>query len=194
MSELSPLRARLLEIVRTKGVDHFDEPVQLASGEWSQDFIDAKRALADGADLEVACRAMIEAAADAGIAWDAVGGLTMGADHFAHGVALLAGAHWFVVRKQPKGRGTNKLVEGWPLGPGDAVFLVDDVVTTGGSIQKAYHQVLETGAAVRVAATVVDRGEVARRFFEQLGVPYTPLLTYHDLGIPPIGDPAATGA
>lgn len=187
MPELSDLRAHLREIVATKGLTHFDEPVQLASGEWSQDFIDAKRALADGRDLELACRAMIAAAADAGATWDAVGGLTMGADHFAHGVALLAGRHWFVVRKQPKGRGTNKLVEGWPLGPGDSVFLVDDVVTTGGSIQKAYHQVRDTGATTTFAATIVDRGEVARRFFEEIGVPYTPLLTYTDLGIPPIG-------
>jgi orotate phosphoribosyltransferase len=193
VSELSPLRARLQEIVRTKGVDHFDEPVQLASGEWSQDFIDAKRALADGTDLEVACRAMIEAATDAGVRWDAVGGLTMGADHFAHGVALLAGAHWFVVRKQPKGRGTNKLVEGWPLGPGDVVFLVDDVVTTGGSIQKAYHQVRDTGATVAFAATLVDRGEVAGRFFDRLGVPYTPLLTYRELDLAPVGDPDLGG-
>jgi orotate phosphoribosyltransferase len=117
----------------------------------------------------------------------------MGADHFAHGVALLAGAHWFVVRKQPKGRGTNKLVEGWPLGPGDVVFLVDDVVTTGGSIQKAYHQVRDTGATVAFAATLVDRGEVAGRFFDRLGVPYTPLLTYRELDLAPVGDPDLGG-
>ncbi len=77
MPDLSDLRTRLLAIVVDKGLDHYDEPLQLASGEWSQDFIDAKRALADGPDLEVACRAMIEAADDAGATWDAVGGLTM---------------------------------------------------------------------------------------------------------------------
>jgi len=91
------------------------------------------------------------------------------------------------VRKEPKGRGTNKLVEGGNVGPGSRVLLVDDIVTSGGSIRKACDVVQELGAEVVLACTVVDRGEVARRYFEQIGVPYEPLLTYTDLGIPPVG-------
>lgn len=188
------LKAAVLELVRTKGLRHFDEPVQLSSGEYSQDFIDAKRALADGRDLAVACRAMAEIVAAAGVEFDAVGGLTLGADQFAHGVAIVADKGWFVIRKQPKGRGTDQWVEGTPLGPGVRVLLVDDVVTTGGSIQKAYEQVIAQGAEVVFAITTVDRGEVARRYFEEKQVPYQPLLTYTDLDIPPIGgatEPAA---
>ena len=190
---MTPLRREVLELIRTKGLRHFDEPVRLASGELSRDFIDAKRALADGADLRVACEAMVEVAADRGIAFDAVGGLTLGADQFAHGVAVVAGKGWFVIRKQPKGRGTDQWVEGHPLGPGVRVLLVDDVVTTGGSIRQAYERVQAEGAEVVLAITTVDRGDVASAFFAERGVPYEPLLRYADLGLEPVGGDRATG-
>jgi orotate phosphoribosyltransferase len=112
----------------------------------------------------------------------------MGADQFAHGVAVVTGCEWFVVRKEPKGRGTNKVVEGGTVGAGVRVLLVDDIVTTGGSIQKAYECVVGLGAEVVLACTVVDRGDVAARFFAERGVPYEPLLTYRDLDIPPVGE------
>ena len=131
-SSMTPTRAAVLELIRTKGLRHFDEPVQLSSGELSQDFIDAKLALARGADLRTACEAMVEIVTTAGVTFDAVGGLTLGADQFAHGVAMVADKGWFVIRKQPKGRGTDQWVEGTPLGPGVRVLLVDDIVTTGG--------------------------------------------------------------
>jgi len=183
----SALRTAVLELIRDKGLRHFDEPLQLSSGEYSQDFIDAKLALARGEDLATACRAMAEIVAEAGVEFDAVGGLTLGADQFAHGVAIVTGAGWFVIRKQPKGRGTDQWVEGTPLGPGVRVLLVDDIVTTGGSIQKAHERVDAEGAEVVFAITTVDRGEVARTYFEERAIPYEPLLTYRDLDIPPVG-------
>ena len=158
----------------------------LASGQLSRDFVDVKVALARGDDLRVACQALIERVASAGVDYDAIGGLTMGADQFAHGVAVLAGKDWFVVRKEPKGRGTNKLVEGATVGEGTRVLLVDDVVTTGGSIRKAYDVITSLGATVVAAVTVVDRGEVAARFFDEKAVVYIPMVTYRDLGIDPL--------
>ena len=159
--------------------------MQLRSGEWSRDFVDAKRALQDGADLETACRAMLEAVGD--VDYEAVGGMTLGADQFAHVLAVVAGKKWFVVRKAAKGRGTNKRVEGAEIGEGVKVLLVDDVVTTGSSILDAYEVVRGLGADVRGAVTLLDRGEAARPKFEALGVPYFPVLTYRDLGIEPVG-------
>lgn len=189
--DLDQLRERVRDIVMTRGYLRLDEPVQLRSGDWSRDFIDAKRALAAGADLRVACEAIAALLAEQGIDYDAAGGLTMGADQFAHGLAIVAGTQWFVVRKQPKGRGTNQLIEGATLGPGMRVVLLEDVVTTGASVHEAFERVTELGVEVVAAVTLVDRGDQAVAFFASRGVPYLALLTYHDLGIERVG-PAAT--
>jgi len=179
-------RGELLEAVKAKGLRYFEEPVRLASGEESHWFFDAKRALAEGPDLAAACRAMAAVAADLGVTYDAVGGLTMGADQFAHGLAVLTGTRWFVVRKQPKGRGTNQLVEGALLEPGVRVLLLEDTVTTGGSIVLAHAAVSETGATVAAAVTLVDRGDLAAGWFADRDVPYAAVFTYADLGIDPV--------
>ena len=182
------LREQLLTVVREHAYLRLPEPIQLSSGEMSRDFVDAKLGLSQGRDLRLACELLQLVAARRGIDFDAVGGLTLGADQFAHGLAIVADTRWFVVRKQAKGRGTDRLVEGCRLDHDTRVLLVDDVVTTGGSIQKAYAEVLQTGAQVVLAATLVDRGDVAREFFAREGVPYEPLLTYEDLGVVNRGD------
>ncbi len=184
---MTELQKQLLAIVLDRGYLRLEEPVKLRSGELSLDFIDGKRALAKGSHLELACKALLDLVDAAGVRFDAVGGLTMGADQFAHGAAIVADCDWFVVRKEPKGRGTNKLIEGAHIGPGIRVLLVDDVVTTGGSIKQAYEEVNRTGATVVGAVTLVDRGDVASKWFDEIGVPYMPLLTYRDLDIVPVG-------
>lgn len=183
---LADLRARLRDVVIAKGHRRLDEPVQLSSGEWSRDFIDVKAALAHGPDLAQACRALLALATVRHVSFDAIGGLTMGADQFAHGVAVLVGCHWFVVRKTPKGRGTDQLVEGAALTPDTRVLLVEDVITTGSSIRRAYDAVRGEGADVVLATAVVDRGEAAARDFAADGVVYEPLLTYRDVGLDPV--------
>jgi orotate phosphoribosyltransferase len=181
------LRERLIEVVR-RGLLVLDEPVTLRSGELSRYFIDGKAAFSRGEDLQLACRLLLEAVERQGLGFDAVGGLTMGADPFAHGIVMLRpDVAWFSVRKEPKGRGTDRMIEGARLTPGSRVLLVDDVVTKGGSIRKAYEAVVEIGATVVAAVTLVDRADEAGAFFAERGVPYFPLLTYRDLGIPAVG-------
>lgn len=177
-------RRSVVETVRSRGLIRFDEPVELSSGEMSREFVDVKAALSRGRDLEAACRAIL--ADIGGISFDAVGGLTMGADQFSHVIAVLADSEWFVVRKTPKGRGTNRLLEGAKIGDGWRVLLVDDVVTTGGSIKKAAEAVQGLGAEVVCAVTVLDRGDNARDYFDERSIPYRPLMTYRDLDIPPV--------
>jgi orotate phosphoribosyltransferase len=154
--------------------------------------VDGKAALAQGEHLRLACCVLHDKASELGVAYEAVGGLTMGADQFAHGLAVLFNRDWFVVRKEPKRRGTNKLIEGSSIGDGTRVLLVDDVVSTGGSIQVACERVMECGAAVVGAASLVDRGDIAKQYFDERGIPYFAVVTYRHLGIPPVGRTAVS--
>ena len=185
---------RLLEILRTQGLIELPEPVQLASGNYSRYFIDGKVALGAGDDLRLAAEAITERVTGAGVEFDAVGGLTLGADALCAAIAMVSGTNWFIVRKEAKGRGTNRLVEGTRIGEGNRVLLVDDVVTTGGSILKAYKNVQATGAQVVAAVTLADRGDTASRSFAERGVPYFTMATYDDMGIPAIGTETAGDA
>jgi orotate phosphoribosyltransferase len=182
------LKDEVARIVREKGLLHLPEPVRLASGAMSQDFVDGKRALAEGTDLELACRAMLERGAELRVEFDAAGGMTLGADQFSHGIALLTGRRWFVVRKVVKGRGTNQRIEGATLGEGTRVLLLDDVITTGGNVREAYDVVQQTGATIAGVICLVDRGDLAAPFFATQGVPYGAVITYRDLGIDPVRD------
>ena len=181
------LGEQLLEIIRTKGLRRLAEPIELASGELSSDFVDGKEALAEWSDLRTASEAIVETVAGAGLEFDAVGGLTLGADALSVGIASVAECRWFIVRKAPKGRGTRRQIEGARIGSGDKVLLVDDAVTTGGSIFQAYDIVSETGAEIVAAVTLVDRSERARPKFEELGCAYFPMTTYKSLDIDPVG-------
>ena len=184
--------AHLREILRTKGLVELPEPVRLASGGSSRYFVDAKNALADGDDLRLAADTIAGRVAAADIAFDTVGGLTLGADTLAAAIAMQSRTSWFIVRKEQKEHGTGRLIEGRRLGADDRVLLIDDVITTGGSILRAYDAVQAAGADIVAAVTLVDRGHETRQAFRRLGVPYFPMATHHDLGIPAVG--AETGA
>jgi orotate phosphoribosyltransferase len=186
---LDELRARVVRLLLDRAYVRRSEPFQLASGGWSRDYLDARLAIAGGADLRLVAEAILALAADEGVAFDAVGGLTMGADPLSHAIALVGDRSWFAVRKGAKSHGKQRLVEGAPLDASTRVLLVDDVVTTGGSIAQALDAVEMTGAPVVLAVTLCDRGDGARRLLEGRGVRYRPLTTYADLGIDPVAPP-----
>lgn len=178
---------RLLEIVRDPEVLlELPDPIRLASGGTSRYFIDGKHAVADPENLEFVGSIMVAVSRDAGVEIDTAGGLVLGAVPFVFAVAQAARCRWFLIRKEPKGRGTNLWVEGTRLSPGSRVILVDDVVTTGQSIRQAYDRVQAEGAKVVFATALVDRGEDASRFFQEVNIPYCPLVTYKDLELEPI--------
>jgi orotate phosphoribosyltransferase len=185
-ASLASLRRDLLAVIREKGYERRAEPFRLSSGEWSNDYVDAKRALAAGTDLLLAARSIVALAVERRAVYEAVGGLTMGADALAHAVALVSGARWFSVRKEAKEHGKQRSIEGAELQQGERVLVVDDVVTTGASILKAIDAIEEAGARVTLATAIVDRGDASGERLARRGIPYEALLTYRDLGIEPV--------
>jgi orotate phosphoribosyltransferase len=113
-----------------------------------------------------------------------VGGLTLGADPIALATAITSEAAGtpiaaFVVRKEPKGHGTAGWIEG-PLPPDAPVAVVDDVVTTGGSTEKALDVLAQLGHPVRKVIALVDRNEGGREAIARRGVPFESLYTIDD--------------
>ena len=186
------LEAATIRLLREKAVSEFDPPIELASGQLSKYFVDGKAGLAAAADLRLACDTIAALVDAAGIEFDAVGGMTLGADHLAVGVALAVERSWFFVRKEPKGRGTGRQVEGASLGPGVRVLVVEDVVSTGGSMFKAVDVIAATGATIVAAATLIDRGGGAVGEMAARGIPYFPIATHDDVGLPPVAPAGAT--
>ncbi len=103
-SDVLPVWDHALHLIKDYGYEYRDDPFRLSSGQLSHDYIDGKRAIAAGERLRVVSDAMIEHAKQQGMAFTHVGGLTMGADLLAGGIALMADAGWFSVRKEPKWR------------------------------------------------------------------------------------------
>lgn len=116
---------------------------------------------------------------------DAVGGMTMGADPIVGALLAIADTPLlgFLVRKEPKGHGTRKSVEGpRPDKERPRVVLVDDTVTTGGSTLRAIRAVRdEWNADVVGAFAIVDRETGARQAFAADGVPFEALLRLGEL-------------
>lgn len=130
--------------------------VTLTSGATAQYYVDAKRAILRPAGFA----ALGELVTHYARQWEAtaVGGLTMGAD--APACAALAGGadvKAFFVRKETKGHGLQRKVEGPPLAPGERCLIVEDVVTTGGSTVQAIEAVRAEGYDVVGVVTVLDR-------------------------------------
>lgn len=116
----------------------------------------------------------------------AVGGLTSGADPITSSIGVLAHQEGvplklFYVRKEAKGHGMGKRLEGPPLEPGTRALIVDDVITTGRSILLARDALREdAGAEVRGALAVVDREEGGREALEREGLKVVSLFRRSD--------------
>jgi orotate phosphoribosyltransferase len=117
-------------------------------------------------------------------AYDAAGGLTMGADPVGAAILHAPGrpVDCFVVRKEAKAHGMQRRIEG-PDVAGRRVLVVEDTSTTGDSPVTALDALREAGAEVVGVATIVDRATGAAEVIEGRGVPYRSLLGLADLGL-----------
>lgn len=186
--ELPPeeLRAELLRLVRDRGLTRRAEPFALSSGGSSHDYVDLRRAVSRGDDLRLAAQAVVAALGREGARFDAIGGMTMGADPVAHAVAMLSSTAWFSVRKAEKAHGSRRRIEGAQLTSASRVVLFEDTVTTGRSLVEALDVVQESGAQVLLACTLLDRGDVAAPLVATRATRYLALLRYDDIGIDPV--------
>jgi orotate phosphoribosyltransferase len=159
---------------------------KLASGMISPYYVDCRVLMAHPGPRHLVAQLVVEAIHLLGI--DSIGGLEIGAIPIAtavsdHGFSEVPRKEWrtFVVRKQPKDHGLGKLIEG-AFQPGDQALIVDDVLTSGGSVLKAITAVREAGMRVAHALVIVDREEQdGRARVEAQGAQLISLLTIKDL-------------
>ncbi len=122
-----------------------------------------------------------------GVAVKAVGGMTMGADPLVSATTVIswekgAPLEGLLVRKEAKGHGTNQFVEGLAnLKPGDPVVVLEDVVTTGGSLLKACQRIELSGLKIVAVCTILDREEGGRAQLEANGYQLKSLFTRREL-------------
>ena len=176
-------REALIAQIKDKAVVH--GRITLASGKEADYYVDMRRITLDGAAAPLVGRVMLDLTKD--LDFDAVGGLTLGADPVATSMLHAASAKGrtldaFVVRKEGKAHGLQRRSEGAPV-ERRRVLCVEDTSTTGGSALTAVEALREAGAEVVAVAVVVDRATGAAERVEAEGLPYLYAVAKDELGL-----------
>lgn len=176
-------KQELLEHIKNEAIVR--GTVTLSSGKEADYYVDLRRITLSGAAAPLVGTVMRELTAH--LSYDAVGGLTMGADPVGTAMLHAAAAEGaqldaFVVRKAGKAHGLQQRIEG-PSIKGRRVVVVEDTSTTGGSALEAVAAVREAGAEVVAVAVIADRSTGARERIEAEGVPYLMAFGLADLGL-----------
>jgi orotate phosphoribosyltransferase len=173
--------SHLLDEIKAKAVVHGE--VVLSSGMRAHYYVDLRRVTLDGRAAPLVGRVMLDLTKD--LEYDAVGGLTLGADPVAAAMLHVAATQSrnldaFVVRKEGKAHGLQRRIEG-PDVAGRRVLAVEDTSTTGSSVLSAVEALRDAGAEVVGVAVIVDRG--AGVVVERQGLPFRSVFTLADLGL-----------
>lgn len=174
-------RENLKQEILNKAVVH--GKVILSSGKEADYYVDLRRVTLDSTAAPLVGEVMLELTKD--LDFDAVGGLTLGADPVATAMMHVAGQKGrkidaFVVRKAEKAHGLQRRIEG-PDVKGRKVLAVEDTSTTGGSVLTAVEALREAGADVVGVAVIVERG--AKDKVEAAGLNYLAAYQLTDLGL-----------
>jgi orotate phosphoribosyltransferase len=174
-------RETLGELIKTKAV--VLGRVTLSSGATADWYLDLRRIALDGEAAPLVGRVMLDTTAD--LDYDAVGGLTLGADPVATAMLHAAAAAGrrldvFIVRKNEKAHGLQRRIEG-PDVAGRRVLAVEDTSTTGSSVLTAVAALRAAGADVVGVGVVVERG--AAGAINAAGLPYRAAFTVAELGL-----------
>lgn len=178
-------RAALISLFHERALKFGD--FTLASGKKSKYYLDGKQITLHSRGLRLVSEGLLELLN--GVEFDGIGGMSIGADPIIGGVLTAAAEKnrdllGFLVRKEPKGHGTQRYIEG-PVQPGMKVVVIDDVVTTGGSSLQAVDRIVEFGCEVVQVVGIVDRMEGGAANFAERKLPFQSLLTIRDFGIDP---------
>jgi orotate phosphoribosyltransferase len=154
---------------------------KLASGKESDFYVDARLTTMSPEGLALIGPLALSTLRRTGWVVDAIGGLTLGADPISYAISYASASsdhplRAFTVRKEPKAHGTGRLIEG-PIGEGDHVAIVEDVITTGGSALRAIEAVRNAKVSVAGVLALVDREEGGRQAIEETGVSVVSLVT-----------------
>ncbi len=177
-------RDSLKRLIYEKAFKYSEEPIfQLASGRKSNYYVNLKEVSWSGAGAASIGELIYEKIKDLKV--DAAGGMAAGADPLAMATVMECNRrgmsiNGFSVRKEAKGHGLKKLVEG-AVKEGDRIVILEDVVTTGGSTIKAIERAREFGLEVVHVITVVDREEGGRENIENTGVKLESLVLRSEL-------------
>ena len=184
--DLDTARERLRDLIKDLAVVR--GKVTLASGIEADYYVDLRRVTLHHEASRYVGQVMLGLLDEAGIEFDAAGGLTMGADPVGHAIMRTAGDQdraidTFVVRKAQKSYGMGRQVEG-PSVVGRNVVVVEDTSTTGGSALTAVEALQKAGANVVAVAVIVDRRTGAKeRIEETAGVPCLYAYSKDELGL-----------
>jgi orotate phosphoribosyltransferase len=166
------MKKRLKEII--KKLSYEKREVTLASGRKSNFYFDGKQTTLNAEGAYLTGKLFYDIIKEENNI-KAIGGPTMGADPIATSVAIVSyleksPLNAFIVRKEPKGHGKMLWIEGSKnLEKGSRVAIVEDVITTGGSILKAINIVEQEGYKVGLVVVLVDREEGGRENIEEKG-------------------------
>lgn len=178
---MTEARSALREEILNKAVVH--GKVILSSGKEADYYVDLRRVTLDAVAAPLVGEVMLDLLKD--YDYDAVGGLTLGADPVATAMLHAAAKKGrkldaFVVRKAEKAHGLQRRIEG-PDVAGRKVIAVEDTSTTGGSVLTAVEALKEAGAEVVAVAVIVDRGAGAKII--EAGFPYLAAYSLQELGL-----------
>lgn len=177
-------KRRLEELIREKALKVADEPIfKLSSGKMSNYYIDLRTVTLDPEGGYVIGNVVYDLIKDRDV--DAVGGLTLGADPISYATSIVSFLNKnpikpFVVRKEPKGHGTGKQIEG-NVKPGERVYILEDVVTTAGSSLKAFRVAKDFGLNVLGIIALVDRQEGGEENIKREGLELISIFKVSDL-------------
>ncbi|VAX25772.1 Orotate phosphoribosyltransferase [hydrothermal vent metagenome] len=174
-------RERLLSAIRKKAYREGD--FTLASGKKSDYYIDMKEVTLGAQGSHLIGKEVFDLIKSWDV--DAVGGMELGSVPISTAVSVVSAIEGaplnnFIVRKEAKGHGTGKKIEG-KVGEGTRVAIVEDVVSTGGSSIKAIDVLISAGIEIAGVATIVDREMGGREAFESRGIRFEPLFTISEI-------------